>query len=477
VRESVAKPSVKEVCDKTLDESFKKWDGNAPKLGKFMPNPDTPLAGYLREDVDICSVPDDVENPELLLFGVTDDKHTKKPVYKHIEKTSKLGATALYGTSGAGKTRSIFEYLSHNRGLYFVADKTRNLGSRDLVLLLGERLRPKLTQLEKSKHPVETSELNKEVAAICVKVVVYVRQAVFKRVQHRLGRAPTPYEWLLLQLYPREFFGEDVFCDGTRACLSKANTASVYEELDYSLWDVCFVDEAQKLLVGLHGYFLSSDGVSSRSAFSALLTAFQAMAMERERGFPVFSGTGLSVDALEEESGSVVAKRPRKERYPLVFADLPPLNVGGVAMYLETFLKLRDVIGDDLLEHACKWLRGRPRWTATFVETALIRTNHPKRTTTRGRFNSEELPFIQILDRYVSVMTAGDNSQRDSWRLGLGKATAFAAVAKLRNKQGKADDFRWQDTKAEFDKAVFKFALGGDFVIFQQNASMLVEIG
>ena len=34
-----------------------------------------------------------------------------------------------------------------------------------------------------------------------------------ERAQENLWREPTPYEWLLLQVYPSFFFGSDIFAD------------------------------------------------------------------------------------------------------------------------------------------------------------------------------------------------------------------------------------------------------------------------
>lgn len=57
--------------------------------------------------------------------------------YSFIQDTRKI-CSGLHATSGAGKTRSIFEYLSQNCGLYFVAKPTtNNYGSKDLEALLG----------------------------------------------------------------------------------------------------------------------------------------------------------------------------------------------------------------------------------------------------------------------------------------------------------------------------------------------------
>jgi hypothetical protein len=66
--------------------------------------------------------------------------HKDNLVYKYIDCCKKKQPSALYATSGAGKTRSIFEYLSQNYGLYFVAhlegETTEQVGSADLMRLL-----------------------------------------------------------------------------------------------------------------------------------------------------------------------------------------------------------------------------------------------------------------------------------------------------------------------------------------------------
>ena len=78
--------------------------------------------------------------PSLLLHGLDDTnaQFSQPAAHNHIRTAQQQGPTFLYGTSGAGKTRTVFEYLSHNKGFYFLADDfERNPGSRDLLSGFG----------------------------------------------------------------------------------------------------------------------------------------------------------------------------------------------------------------------------------------------------------------------------------------------------------------------------------------------------
>jgi hypothetical protein len=81
-----------------------------------------------------------ISRPCLLLYDLKNAKHKDNLVYKHIDFCKREQPSALYTTSGAGKTRSIFEYLSQNYGLYFVAHleggPEEQVGSADLMGVL-----------------------------------------------------------------------------------------------------------------------------------------------------------------------------------------------------------------------------------------------------------------------------------------------------------------------------------------------------
>ena len=115
-----------------LDELVLQWD--LPKLEGFEPEPDSALfplfvppmktseSGSF-DDNFIPEIPGSVKVPSLLLHNLTKKEHKKTPEYVCIETTTKHGPCAFYGTSGAGKTRYVFEFLAQNYGLYFVAEK------------------------------------------------------------------------------------------------------------------------------------------------------------------------------------------------------------------------------------------------------------------------------------------------------------------------------------------------------------------
>jgi hypothetical protein len=478
--------SVLRVCDEALEGAFKSWDSPvAPKLDKFVPVPNSPLAQYLRADVEIPSIPGAENVAGLLLHDLCNDEHKERDVYKHIAKANRRGPTALYATSGGGKTRSIFEYLSHNVGFYFVANKSRNAGSEDIRRLI-RHLHSKLTKIDLKADITEQKDVdssNRAYVTECVATLLYVRRVVFQHVSEKLERPPTAYEWLLFQLYPEVYFGQDVFDYLLKECLTQANVTTVP---NYDIFSTaCFLDEAQTLLEELPLRFLSTDGKTRRSAFSAFLKAFDVVKNDAG-GYPVFSGTGLSIDALVEESRSLAAKL-NPHAYKLVYCDLAPLDAQGVQTYLETVLTFergssdKVVVGNDLVEHACKWLRGRPRWTATFIETALMRTNKPGGQVTRGRFGESELPFIQALDWYIQVMTCsyGNMSPRSSWS--LARATAFALVRDMETKyavkQAPKCVKEMQEVLRAFWNGVFDYAIDGSPQQLTGCGTDLIESG
>eukprot|EP00978_Attheya_sp_CCMP212_P032161 scaffold124113_cov55-Attheya_sp.AAC.2 len=88
----------------------------------------------------IPSLPEDKNSnsPSLLLYDLENNSHKQSDAYKYIDRSQTNGPIGIYGTSGAGKTRTAFEYLAQNYGYYFVVDKTLNPGSWDVTILLHE---------------------------------------------------------------------------------------------------------------------------------------------------------------------------------------------------------------------------------------------------------------------------------------------------------------------------------------------------
>jgi hypothetical protein len=135
------------------------------------------------------------------------------------------------------------------------------------------------------------SEKNLVVIKERVAVLIFVRYLVHRFITERLQRVITPYEWLLYQLYPKQFLGGDVFKKAVAACLLDGDVnietaTSALRKVDFEL-PVSFIDEAQHLLTEHRPYFLSTDGTKRRSAFSALLKARSATTSWDSRYFLV----------------------------------------------------------------------------------------------------------------------------------------------------------------------------------------------
>ena len=160
-----------------------------------------------------------------------------------------------------------------------------------------------------------------------------------------------------------------------------------------------------------------------RSAFSALMEGLGFVSKSREYlHYPVFSGTGLAFDQFSEQTLSIVGKS-LGDGDDLFFGDFKLLGVEEVQQYLRQILDLSSV-RDDVLKHVANWLRGRPRWTAGFLEVYSSRREKKSYANqvwrTQGKFKDNDAKLMEALDRYLNVMTCAEEEQnrRESWSAG-----------------------------------------------------------
>ena len=450
-------------CERILPQD---WDGQAPSLKPFQPADDALFHNIFNGRAQIPCIPK-YDKPSLLLFDLTNEAHKETEAYKYIDTSRKKGPSAIYGTSGAGKTRRGLEYLSQNYGFYFVVDNKDNPGSGDVRGLLHV-IEDKLVRHDSGADPIRLSEDNLKAVLKHLKVLVAARITVFHCLKKI--RDLSCYEWLLIQLFPEEFLGKDVFKTLTIDWLKKDLPIDLPEGTTNM---ACFVDEAQTLKDKLPHFFLSSDGKSERSAYKAFVQGFTGLSEEIPiLGYPVFSGTGLSLHALQSETKSVMAKPLLHEP---VFTGMKPLAVPEITAYLQLFLNLEGV-GSDLIEHVAKWLCGRPRWAATFVETFLQQKSRREGyAASSGKFTEHERPIIQAIDRYVERVTtdANQSDRRLSWT--LGESSAYAAVSKLYTRR--LDNNNQWLVISQLKDASFKFALSGSAMTVRDTTARLIEYG
>mmetsp|Transcript_14173 Transcript_14173/g.25693 ORF Transcript_14173/g.25693 Transcript_14173/m.25693 type:complete len:575 (-) Transcript_14173:72-1796(-) len=286
---------------------------------------------------------------------------------------------------------------------------------------------------------------------------------------------------LLYQLFPKLLLGGDVFFQTMEECDIKGveGTLKISTNEVYSI----FVDEAQALLKKNEIHFLSENGKHFRSAFSALVEGFGCLSSDREYlHYPVFSGTGLAFDQFSEQTMSIVGKS-LGDCPDLLFAGFKLLGVNEVQQYLGKILDLSNV-RDDVLNHVANWLRGRPRWTAGFVEVYSSRQEKKsyKKEVWRiqGEFKDNDAKLMEALDRYLNVMTrAEEGNRRESWS--AGEASAFACFARMHRKIANAEESQrvlLKKVEDDLEYTVFRFAVGQKPHPFTNDvAKILIENG
>ena len=160
--------------------------------------------------------------------------------------------TIIVGTTGAGKTRAIFEYLCSNYGFYFLAenDNYSNYGSKDLTKFFGEL------------ESIGCHDKNTGFVQRYMNCALASRMHLLLQLKKRVGF--TPKKWLLVQImvtketdylnYLTEIFrkARDSYLVNLWAEFRKEFKCSERKMLVY-------IDEAQVLLPQFEDYFPGTD--------------------------------------------------------------------------------------------------------------------------------------------------------------------------------------------------------------------------
>ena len=443
---------------------------------------DNKVLGCLRRiDVPIPTIPGfPTSRPSLLLYDLDTlnvqqlVERRSKGVYQYIEATRWTSPGVLYGTSGAGKTRSVLEYLSLNYGIYLTCVSERNLllnapkadpGSADLREVLDDLV---------GISDQGGSNNNLLRVKTRLQLLLFIRSMVFLAVKEVYNNL-TPYEWLLMQLYPNHYFGKDIFYEVFRRCKHVIDTSTMdVLFLDHEHeWAAIFVDEAQVLLNDKRGFFLRTEG-DKRSSFSGifkgLLKTRLSVADPTKFPFSIFAGTGMSMEGLEKEKTSGNAKFAGTIEENSAFVNFLPLAGSQVDNYLSTFLQLENV-DENVRRHVTSWLRGRPRWAATFVEEYLVRTDKSYKEPTKGDFTGGDA-LIQAIDRYIHDMTSKLSDRRKSWQGGNRTACSAFEEFDAENKNRKH-----RRSLNEIERAIYKYAFGMKPDLLKEDAKILIMTG
>jgi hypothetical protein len=248
--------------------------------------------------------------------------------------------------------------------------------------------------------------------------MVYIRRLIFvainKELEKRGEKTLTPYEWLLVQLFPKQAWGQDLFQNTLKAALrytqecrgdfSARNAIEEHGDTGLGLYPDCkkwdsqlmVVDEVQVLLKELPDLFLSDILIEKRTAFFAVLKAMSKIPDL------LSSETWLPLVAIREASASIMAKWPNTllENRRTVFRVFQPLNIKKVEIYMIK-TEPNEVQNSSVMDHICRWLRGCPKWAASFLELYFVQEKKSSHTGTRGSFSHEGALLVQGLELYI----------------------------------------------------------------------------
>jgi len=504
--------TVAELCRQLVAEHFASDDRNfflkMVELDDFNAS-DSLLGELLNQSITMAN-----QVPALLLHDL--QTVSQRAAYNFIQDTRDI-CSGLYATSGAGKTRSIFEYLSQNFGLYFVAKPTtNNYGSKDLEALLGafgrnyaeetfatipmgdsqeQDYQQRLQARKKTRSESNFRKMEKYVM-----IMVYARMIVFDDINNQLEQKGqlklTAHDWLKIQLFPKLAFGLDLFRDVVNKCFAWVNknptdvsVSDTFAQAEADTWpsQLMVVDEAQHLTEMLGNFFLSADGKRERFAFSGVLQGMAQIPglLGSDDGLPLVAGTGMSIDDIRDASDSIMAKGPLNldENRTTIFKDFKPLDQAGVRKYLLRFLTLNvnantegEVSNSCVIDHISNWLRGRPRWTASFLELWMVRKMKDNHDGTRGSFSREGALLIQALDRYIDNYTQptldeGTSNQDRKKSFEPPEGTGYSSIRRI------IEIKKDYELSKKLESAIYKFALGGQPMVINDHYATLIETG
>ncbi len=120
----------------------------------------------------------------------------------------------LLGTSGCGKTRTIFEYLTKKYGLYFTFKGSREdqyiPGSSDFQFFL-ERMENRLKKYPSTDF--ETAADNQKYVERFIQCIFIARLYLLDYLRRKLGDRLSPEIWLYIQLFPERVYADNLFTD------------------------------------------------------------------------------------------------------------------------------------------------------------------------------------------------------------------------------------------------------------------------
>ncbi|KAJ6617947.1 hypothetical protein B0H10DRAFT_1279962 [Mycena sp. CBHHK59/15] len=385
----------------------------------WKPHPTLPYSEFLAN----LKIPDNMQKPDMLLhnLGIFSSNST---LQAHVEAIFRIQAramntlqsTVLLNTSGSGKTRLVLEGLCQHWGFYFtcLVDSFGH-GSKDLEraihfhILLDPCFHESVTGDNKDEMKKNIRK-NSEIAQLRLQEVLLARLYLLSLFLEVIEERHAPQEWtdshrklwVLLQVSPSSLGHNlwDIFA--TLAERIKGISREYMWELMPNLTTALkrkllinnasgplyyVVDEAQSAATSVSGAFRSFD----RPHIPRPILREIARAMPQRDLSLIIAGTGISKAIVEDTLSSTVLKSENRSLITDIgaFDTLEEHREYMTALMPDDFVKTEEA--QALFKRVSIWLRGRYRFTATFMRQLLA----------AGFQNSHA-----ILDSYISRSTA-----------------------------------------------------------------------
>ncbi|KAJ7746506.1 hypothetical protein DFH07DRAFT_942681 [Mycena maculata] len=351
--------------------------------------------------------------------------------------------TFLVNTSGSGKTRLTFEGLCQEWGFYFPAVDD---GSGYCSLELDNILRHQIDTDSEFTHQLpppdsesfsERLKVNQKIAAHHFNAALFARLLLFQMFAEIMHEAvPTPehkIRWLLFQLQPRLGGSWDGIAHLTQLLLDDDDSyirANIIETMGQirdtfggALHLFFVLDEAQAPATSFPLAFYT--GGQLHPILPEIIRAWQAHTVDNFEVSMIISGIRIPKDMFVSPGNS-----SSRHRWT---SDTGAFDESAQRRYIEHFLppSIADSqTGDRLMSRAWNWLRGRHRFTSSFVTQLLMNGFLPADAVLDDYFKTlAHIPpadsdtDIYWIDSLVKVITLGNYSPLDFSILGKDRTT------------------------------------------------------
>ncbi|CAG8587145.1 8925_t:CDS:2 [Cetraspora pellucida] len=318
------------------------------------------------------------ERPSLLLYNLPGgiiEKHQPITRISDIQSAiakAKNNLLVMLGTSGCRKTRTSYELLCENWGLYFVASRKGNGGSGDIEAIKNY-LEEKVT---------EDSEINHKHAEHITCCVILSRLFILNHCINLLSNLTTinAQRWFLLQachkIFERLYNYTDHIFLRLMLSLADCTSSSVKNCIDITYTKILkikkinifpiILDETQVLEMVLKGKFKSRRNEEKRSLLSPIIQSLREPTPSIVNHCVIPCGTGPRIFSLEEAFITGISKPETGIDKFTEFGGWQ--SVAHVKNYISNLVELTDNEYSHLYDH----FHGRFRPIVTCVEEIIM---------------------------------------------------------------------------------------------------------